>query len=465
MRIVLAAFLTAAALLHGIYIGYARAEEKASQSLTLQAVLHHTYLNNPSLKAVRAGLEAKRELLPQAFAGWKPTVLSEANLTASDVDGSNFGGGDGSTSKDVGVSLDQPLFRGGRTFAGISAARHTIQAQEEFLRAHEQDVLLAATTAYMDVLRDQGLVDLSLGTRNVISKELEVTQDRFEVGELTKTDVSQARARLARANSDVITARGNLNSSTAVFEEIVGLPSKDLVSPVLNLSLPSNLDEAIAQADETSPVILSAIHTHRSSEEGVDQVFGELLPEIGLFSSWNKTFDPSPGLIEEQTTKLIGISASIPLYQAGAVRSRVREAKKTANQKYMEVLEIKREVRQNVVGAWADWQAAQAEIRSRKVQIEASTVAQEGVRHEMEFGSRTVLDALDADQELLDAQVALLTAQRNEVVAKFSLLSTLGLLAPQTTGFTEDIIHSDKNSGDITEKILNMDVDRVQEVD
>ena len=411
-----------------------------AQGMSLQETWRQTYMNNPSLKAARAELRAVEEELPQAHAGWRPTVMSSAELLSSDSDASNFGGSDGSVSKALELTFDQPLYRGGRTRAQIRGAEHTIQAQLARVQQHEQDLLLEATTVYMDVLRDQAHLDLGLSTQKVIAKQLEATQDRFEVGELTITDVSQARARLAKAEADVITVTGDLNASRAMFEEVVGVPSGVLVPPLLLPPIPEDLDVLIAQAEEHNLDILAAIHTHKAAEEDVGDVFGELLPEVGAFGSVNKTYDPQPGLLDDQMTKSVGVSATIPLYQAGSVRSRVRGAKHTANQKYMEVMEVQRRVKQDIVSHWNDWQAAQAEIKSRNAQVNASRIAQEGVHYETEFGTRTVLDALDADQELLDAQVALVTAQRNEVIARFSLLAALGRLTPEALGFVEDKI-------------------------
>jgi outer membrane protein len=435
---------------------------KPAPLMQLRDVLRQTYLYNPTLNAARAQLIATQERLPQAQAGWKPTVNSNAAITASDSEGSAFGSGN-ATTKDLGVSLSQPIYRGGRTMAQTAAARATIAAQTSQVSALEQDILRQAVTAYMDVLRDYGLLELRKNNLEVIARQLKATQDRFDVGELTRTDVSQAEARRARADADVTTALGNLNSTRAVFEEIVGLRAMPMVQPDIDLPLPQTVEDAIAQAEGESPIVLTATHVHHASEEDVDGVFGELLPEVGLSSYWNKSYDPAPGLVDDQTTKAIGLVATIPLYEAGATRSRVRQAKHTANQRYIEIQEARRQVRQTAVTSWADLQAAQAEIRSRQAQVDASTVAQEGVRAENEYGTRTVLDLLDANQELLDAQVALLIAQRNETVAKFSLLSVLGDLSPETLGFPEDTINYDANLASIQHKIFDMNVDRVQE--
>ncbi len=440
-------------------------EESPEQSLGLGTVLRQAYLSNPTLLAARQELKATHELLPQAMSGWKPTVSADASVTNTDVEGSNFGGGDGSTSKDVGLSLDQPLFRGGRTVSEMAAARHTIAAQAASLSGVEQNILRATATAYMDVVRDQALFDLSWNNREVIARQLEATQDRFEVGELTRTDVSQAKARLARADADAITERGNLRRSQAVFEQVTGMPSGKLEEPSVMLEIPETLDEAAALAEQTNPQVMAAMYAHRASEEDVEDVFGELLPTVGLFGQWNRSYDPSPGLIDEQTTRSVGVSASIPLYQAGSVRSRVRQAKQTANQRYIQILETRRQARQQAISDWESLQAAQAEIRSRTAQAEASGIAQEGVEAETEVGQRTILDALDANQEFLDAQAALVNARRNEIVASFSLAATLGQLTPERLGFPGDAIGYDGNLEDVTRRIFDMGVDRVGSAD
>lgn len=398
----------------------------------LKGVLSVTYVNNPALRAARSELKATREKLSQALSGWQPTISADGHVTYSDVDGSNFGGGGNTTAKGMSLSLNQPLFSGGRTLAQTKAAKYTIQAQAAFLAAKEQDILLEAVTAYMDVLKDAALLDLSENNKDVIARQLEATQDRFEVGELTKTDVAQAEARLARAESNTIGARGDLNASKARFASVTGLEPWTLEQPLVVLPIPETLEEATSVADQSNPAILFALNAHRAAEEDIDNVFGELLPNLDLFSSWSKTWDPSPGLIDKQVSQEVGVSASIPLYSGGAVRSRVRQAQHIANQKFIEVADARRQTREAVVSGWEKLQAARGEIRSRQAQVKASKVAQEGVHAEAELGSRTVLDSLDSDQELLDAQVALVTAQRNETVAEFSFLSKLGGLTART---------------------------------
>lgn len=428
-------------------------------ALSIAQAMRLAYLNNPSLNSGRADLLATQEELPQAQAGWKPIVTADADVTNTDSD--SGASNDNNTSKGIGLTLTQPIYRGGRTTAQSSSARNLIAARSDLLRAQEQDVFLSAVTAYVDVLRDRALVELQQQNQELQGKQLKATRDRFEVGELTKTDVSQSDARLAEAESNVIDARGNLSSSRAVFEQVVGVPADDLVPPNLTLEIPGSLEDAILQAEENSPLVKASINSHRSSEDDVDSTFGELLPEVGFFAGIDRTYDPPSGLSDDRTDRNIGIEASVPLYEAGAVRSRVRQAKYIANSRYLDILEAKREARESTVRSWEDLQAARAVIRSRQAQVIASRIAQEGVKQEAEFGARSILDSLDADQELLDAEVALVVARRDEVVAQFSLLASLGVLTPEALGFGTETINLDERLDDTERKIFDMGVDRV----
>ena len=431
-------------------------------NFALRDALAHTYLYNPTLQAARAEYRAVQERLPQARSGWKPTVQASGNITNTDLDQSDSGSDDNTTSKNMALSFDQPIYRGGSTFAEVAAAKAVISAQWATLVQAEQNILLSAATAYMDTLRDQAVFELSVNNRDVLSKQLEATQDRFDVGELTKTDTSQAKARHARSEAEVITARGDVRSSNAVFEEVIGVLPQNLLDPDMSkFVIPPTLDEALLAAEEKNAQILAVRFAHQAAEKDVDDVFGELLPAVGFFSEWNKTFDPSPGLYDRQTTKTIGVSATIPLYEAGSTRSRVRQTKYTANQRYIEIVEAKRNVRQKVIAAWEDLKAAEAEITSRVAEVQAAATANEGVKAENEFGSRTVLDALDAEQEYLDAQVSLVIAERNRVVATFELLALLSALSPETLGFDRgEFSYRPEHTGWEFD-LFDVDVDRI----
>ena len=427
--------------------------------LSLTDILRDVYLDNPTIEQARSELKAVHESLPQAHAGWKPSVDATAAITAADIDGSNFGGSDGSTEKAIGIGLNQPLFRGGRTLAEIRAAKYEIAAARFAILNVEQDVLLLAVQVYMDVIRDRALVRLGQQNRDVILRQLEATRERFEVGELTRTDVAQAEARLARAEADLITARANMKTSRAAFVNVIGETPGRLVEPEITVSLPGDLEDATQIALDQAPSVLEAVASHAASEKEVDSVYGELLPEVSFNALWDRSYDPQPGSIDESTTRSVGISASIPLYQAGSVRSRVRQAKQLSNRDYIDILEEKRSARERVVAAWEQLEAARAEIDARNAQIRAAEIAREGVYQEEQVGARTVLDTLDADQELLDAEVSLVTAGRNEVVATFTLAAALGILTPVNLGFPEVQKDYDEHLNAIEHTILSLSAD------
>ncbi|MEM7679901.1 MAG: TolC family protein, partial [Pseudomonadota bacterium] len=285
--------------------------EGSEYTLDLKEVLEYTFKHNPTILTARNQLQATQERLPQAYAGWLPNVVSTLGLNKVDIEGSNFPGAVGSTETSMGLSVDQNIFRGGSTFAETAAAKNAIASQIAILDSTEQSVLLNAVTAYMDVVRDRALVELRQHNYNVLERQREATLKRYEVGELTKTDVSQADSRLARAKSDIITARGNLNATTAIFEQIVGLKPHFLDTPMqIAPPIPETLSKAVLFAEDNNPLIAGAVFAHKAAEKDADDVFGELLPQIGAFASWDRAFDPVPGIIEESTTKSIGLSAT-----------------------------------------------------------------------------------------------------------------------------------------------------------
>ncbi len=391
---------------------------------SLSAVLKDTWQTNPSLLAARAGQKAIEEALPQAQAGWKPLVDADASVSRLDPAGSAL---DARTPKEAGVSVEQPLFRGGRTVAGIRAANNAIRAGAARLSAAEQSVLLSAAKAYMDVVRDQALVDLSRKNQEVIARQLKATKARFEVGDVTRTDVAQAQARLAQAQAGLVAAEGALRAARATFLQITGQVPESLKKPDITLDLPESLDAAQAMAETASPAIQAARYDYRASDDDKDAVQGELLPQVAAFGSVTREWE---GLEGDGTASAVGVRASMPLYEGGAVRARLRAAGHTADRKNMDLVTARRLAQEEILTAWENLQTARAEIAARRAQVEASTLAREGVHQEADVGARTVLDALDADQEVLDAQVALVIAERDEIVAQFALAAALGLLRP-----------------------------------
>lgn len=396
---------------------------------TLVEAMAYAYKSNPTLLAGRASLRSTDEEVPQALAGWRPTVAvsGEAGKSKTETKTSGSTTEQALTPWSVQLSVQQPLYSGGQTVAAIKVAENTVLAGRANLMDIEQTVLLNVATVYMNVLRDIALVELNKKNVEVLQRQLQAAQDRFRVGEITRTDVAQAEARLAAAVSDRITSEGNLESTRATYQAIVGLSPKDLKQPDVTISFPPSAIVAAEAAALNNPAVIAAKYTADAAIAGVDQISGELLPSVALNMAVGRSMEQS---FEDtrSTFAEITVSISIPLYEAGSVYSRVRQQKHTANQRRIQIHEQRREVIQSATQAYETWVAAQASIESLKTQIKASEIALEGVEREAQVGARTVLDVLDAEQELLEARVDLVSAQRNERVTSFQLLQGIGRL-------------------------------------
>lgn len=451
---------------------------KAPADITLQEVLRQTYESSPVLNAARAERRSIQEKLPQAWANFQPTIAAQAGVLTSKIEGNEFGfpgGGaalgagaaqgagtnaDGTTSKEIALTVDQPLYRGGRSVAQLEAAKHLIEAQDAILLQTQQDVLLEAASVYMDVVRDQSLLELAQNNMNVISNRLVETQARFDAGELTLTDVAQAKARLAAGRANLMAAGGALRSSRARFERVAGFtPPPVLNKPLMFLEAPSDFPSLEALALRDNPALRAANSVYDASQSDADIAFGALLPEVGFTAQWAKTYDPQPGFSEDQENKSIGVNARIPLYQGGAARSRHIESLEISAMRREEAAQALDMARQNAVIAWEDFQSATSEIAARQAQVEAAALAREGVSAEEQVGARTILDTLDAEQEFLQARSDQIAAERNEIVARFSLAAIYGGLKPETLWLSGDAPLTGSHGAMIKRKILETNVD------
>lgn len=410
--------------------------DQQADALSIQDALREAYIGNPTLRAARAEVKATYERKPQAAALWLPSVNAGVDVTYRRVQ-SDPGDTESGIEKSAGVTLVQPLFRGGRTLASVRAADAEIDAQLAILSTTERTILFQTAQAYMDVLRAQANVGVNERNRDVIARQLKATNDRFRVGDVTRTDVSQSEFRLAQAEAELTTAVGTLRSTRAVFEQLVGRVPDRLDLPTKMFAFPAQIDEAIQMAETYNSDVIMAQALHVAAEQNINVAFGALLPEIAVNAGISASRDPIGGFPGDRNDGQVGVSLTMPLYEGGALKSTVRQAKYTANQRFMNVLEAKRAAREETVRAWENLAAARAEMASREAQVRAAEIARAGVRQEAEVGGRTILDALDADQEVRDAQIALIDAKRNEVVAEYALASAIGLLLPGNVGISE----------------------------
>jgi outer membrane protein len=413
----------------GIAAGLGAALAGPAGAETLRQALASAYKFNPRLDAERARLRATDEEVARAKSGFRPIITGTADINYQRTNTSPPSISDGGlTSKGVGVGLSQPIFSGFRTLNAVRAAEASVRAGRESLRVIEQSVMLEAVTAYLDVVRDQAILRLRENNVNVLTRELRATQDRFAVGEVTRTDVAQAEARRAGAVSALDLARANLKTSRATYERVIGHPPSRLEDPrPVSRNLPTSVNEAIQVGSRENPVVVAALYSEQAARHIVDQIWGELLPTIQLDASYNKRFDPASTVEESEATTVTG-RLSVPLYEGGEVYARVRQAKHTHVSRLQEIEQAKTENQAQVVSAWSQLMAARAQVESDQVQVTAARTALTGVREEERVGQRTLLDVLNAEQELLNAEVQLATDRRNVVVASYNVLAAVGRL-------------------------------------
>lgn len=403
-----------------------------SQAQTLEESLVSAYQTNPTILIQRAALRATDEQIPQAKAGWRPSVTLSSSLSVNHVAGNQTGSSD-TKPRSWTVSISQPIYRGGRTVNGILQAKDSILAARAGLDQTEQSVLQSVVRAYMDVLRDEAVVELSLANESRLRRQSEATKDRFEVGEVTKTDVAQADARLSSVVSSRVAAEGTLGVSRATFKRVTGLDANNLSrAPSLD-GLPNTINEAIEIGLVNNPSIAQAQSVANSAKTAIEIAKGTLRPSISLSASYTSAYNSSV-LNYISDTAQVSAQISVPLYQAGSVSSQVRQAKQLASQRKIQVELQRQSVIESVTSAWSGLISATDRIRSTIDQVEAAEIALDGVIQESNVGARTTLDVLDAEQELLDAQVALVRAERDEFVAGFDLLLAIGMLSPENIG-------------------------------
>lgn len=418
---VLCALIAAAAVL---------APSQASAQ-SLGEALARAYATNPVLLAARARLRGVDEEIAQAVSGWRPTisVSTQVGKRYSDSSGgsSSSAGAQNRTPRTSNFTIEQNLFSGLQTVAETRLAESKIQAERARLMRTEQSVMLDAATAYMDVVRDQAVLRLNINNEKVLSRQLEATRDRFQVGEVTRTDVAQAEARLARATADRIGSEGVLTSSQASYRRRIGDAAGRLQQSRALDALPANEVEAVSLARAWNPAVFAARFDEAAARAAVDVAKSDLYPTFDIEGELSRR-DQTSSRTSRTDSAEITARLKVPLYQSGSVASKVRQAKQAAAEERGNVDVAIRAAVENATQAWDALQTARARIKAFTAEVRASTIALEGVQQEAQVGSRTVLDVLDAEQELLDGKANLVRAARDEVVASFRLRAAVGTL-------------------------------------
>ncbi len=418
----------------------------AARAETLESALIQAYQNNPSLNSQRAVQRQTDEGVPTALSGYRPKVtvngsvaqnsISTLTKTASNPNAVYDTSSGYNTPYSVGLTLTQTLYNGFQTANRTRQAESNVLSGREVLRNTEQTTLLNAVTAYMNLLRDGAILDLQRRNVEVLQEQLRQTRDRFNVGEVTRTDVAQAESRLAQGRSQVLTAEANYKTSAAVYRQVIGVEPGNLTaaSPVDRFS-PHDLNGSVAAATATHPTVTSAQYSVDAALSAVKTAEGALLPTLTLNGNVTKSWMSTVQLDQREFFQAnVTGNLSIPIYQGGVEYAAIRQAKETLGQKRLDLDTARDTARQNAVQSWGQLEAAKANIEATQSQVQAAEIALNGVREEARVGQRTTLDVLNAQQELVNARVSLVTAQRDRVVASYTLLAAVGRLSPQVLG-------------------------------
>ncbi len=458
----------------------------AGRAENLPNALTKAYFNNPNLNAQRATVRAADENVPIANSGYLPrasltsdvgfqysdsrfasaslaagstsatgttgtsgTTGTTGTTTSSSVSGGGSGGTADTVPRGAGITVTQTLFDGLRTTNNIRAAEANVFSTRETLRNIEQSVLQSGAQAYMDVLRDTAVLDLRNSNIKVLEEQLRQTQDRFKVGEVTRTDVAQAEASLAGSRSDYFAAQSNLQNSIASFRQVIGeQPTRLDPARPLERGVPTTLESAIAISQVEHPSVQSALHGVDQAEAQVKVAEGALYPTISVQGSADQRYDISNVAGSESFVGSVVGSVTIPLYTGGQSYAQIRQAKEQLGAAQFQA-DIQRDnVRAAVISAWGLLTSSKAAVQADQAQVNAAEIALNGTREEARVGQRTTLDVLNAQQTLLNARVSLVGAQRDRVVASYAILASTGRLSTSLLGLKlqpyNPVVHFDQ---------------------
>jgi outer membrane protein len=415
-------------------------------AVTLEQALVQAYQNNPQLNAQRASTRATDEGVSIALGGYRPRLTATSSLAEVYIDSvtrtpttpPGFAPNSGHNAvTNFGATGTQTLFNGFQTGNRTRQAEAQVFAARELLRTTDQTVLLSAATAYMNLLRDAAILELQRSNVNVLEATLRQTRDRFNAGEVTRTDVAQAESRLAAGRSQLLTAESNYVTSKAQYRQVIGVepPARLSAAMPVDRFSPRTLAGSLARARTEHPTITAAAYNVDAAVHQVKIAEGALYPTLTLQGSVNKQFGSAQNLNSLQSFQAqIAGQLSVPIYQGGQEYATIRQAKETLGQRRLDLDTARDQVEATVTQAWGQLEAAKAQIEATTAQVNAAEIGLNGVREEARVGQRTTLDVLNAQQELVNARVALVTAQRDRVVASYTVLAAVGSLSPQVLG-------------------------------
>ena len=422
--------LRAACLVTILFYGL---QPSRAEIFSARDALAFAYANSPKLEAARAKLRATDQEVSRANAGWKPTIAATGSAGIQERRTNPAGAGlNGGVQPLIGqISVIEPIYRGGRTLAGVRQAKALVQAGRAELTTAEAGVLLSAITSYMDVIRDRKIFEARRQNLSLLTTQVAAVREMNRLRAATLTDMAQSEARLARSRSDLSQARAQLTLSLSLFEQNVGRPAETLEEESLMPAIPGDIQGAIESAVKLHPSVVATQENERAAEFGVDIAVGALLPEVSLQLQYQKSRDDltSLNIRNELSVGAVMLQARIPLFQGGAEYAAVREAKEVSSQYHYLVRDTQARVRQVLMQALGNLEASRVEVFATGEQLRASRAALDGVSEGQKGGERSILDVLNATQELVEAQVASAIAARNHAVAVYQMLEALGQLS------------------------------------
>jgi outer membrane protein len=430
---------------------------------TLEEALASTYNTNPQILAERANLRAVDEGVPQALAGWRPTVTFNGSIGSERSENTPPSTGNAPAHQTLqphsySLTVNQPLFNGGNTVAKTAQAENTIQSERAKLIATESTALFTAAQAYFDVLRDQAVVELDRNNEKVLSRQLDITSDQFRVGQVTRTDVAQAQSALAAATATRLTDQGTLENDRASYTRAVGHPPVDLVSPKSPLALPTTREQALALASTENPNVIAAQYAEDAARDLVAATKAQLLPSLALVGNVQRLQESQ--LNGREQTNLSGVAQlTIPLYEAGNVWSQSRQAIQNVGKAQGTTDDARRAAVQSATQSWETINSAGASIRSLQTTINAAQIALEGVTQQQQVGQRTVQDVLIQQQTLFVDQVNLAKAQHDQSVAQFNLSQQIGRLTAADLKLPVKIYDVNVHYKSVRNKAIGFDAD------
>lgn len=436
---------------------------RAAEDLSLNQAFVLAYQNDPGLQAERARVRATDNGVSEALSGYRPRVnlLSHAGKLHERITGGGIGemgtamgveSDNDLSPRGAGVEVVQPVFRGFRTQAAVEAADKQVLAARALLTDREQTLLFDTGAAFLDIVRETAMLDLLDNHEKLLQEQLAEAEDRLKAGLSTQTDVLQAQSRLDRVHADHIEVQGRLTSDRTRFERLTGHAAGHLNRPSIALDDPASLQEAVAQAETKNPKVVAASYLKDGAEQNIRREQGGLLPEVNLVGNVSRDWEQSTYLPGREDSARIMVQLKIPLYNGGEDYARTREARETMVGRGLDLQNLRLQAHEETVQSWSALTTARTAVNARQTAIKAAESALNGVQEEQKAGTRTTLDVLNAQQEVLDARVGLVSAQHDEDLAILRIKSAVGKLTADSLGLATPKYDPDEHYQDVRDQ-------------